>query len=133
MSSIPFTEQQRKAIETSGVSVMVSAAAGSGKTAVLAERCAHFVCDAAPEDRCNADELLVLTFTEAASAEMRTRIVEAIRSRLKQRPTDERLRDQLALMDAAKITTVHSFCYWLVRRWFSDLGIDPAATVLDGD
>ena len=133
MSSIPFTDEQRAAIAATGTSVMVSAAAGSGKTAVLAERCAHLLCDAPPQDRCNADELLVLTFTDAAATEMRNRIVEAIRSRLARKPSDERLREQLALLDAARVTTVSSFCLWLIRRWFSDLGIDPMADVLDQD
>jgi ATP-dependent helicase/nuclease subunit A len=133
MPAISFTPQQNQAIRTTGRSVIVSAAAGSGKTAVLAERCAHLVCDAPPDVRCNVDELLVLTFTDAAAAEMRSRIVEAIRSRLDARPNDARLAEQVALADSARISTIHSFCLWLVRRWFSHVGTDPAATVLDGD
>jgi ATP-dependent helicase/nuclease subunit A len=128
-----LTEEQLRAVSTTGRSVIVSAAAGSGKTTVLAERCAYLVCDAPPDERCDIDALLVLTFTEAAAAEMRSRIVETIRRRAEERPHDERLRDQLALAEAAQISTIHSFCLWAVRRWFSHLGIDPTATVLDAD
>ncbi len=131
MPTLPFTDEQYEAIRTTGRSVIVSAAAGSGKTAVLAERCAYLVCDAPPDIRCNVDELLVLTFTDAAAAEMRSRIVDAIRARLLQRPHDERLSEQVALVDAARISTIHSFCLWLVRRWFSHVDVDPSATVMD--
>ncbi|MGB2987222.1 MAG: UvrD-helicase domain-containing protein, partial [Phycisphaerae bacterium] len=133
MSAVRFTSQQREAISTTGRSVIVSAAAGSGKTAVLAERCAYLVCDAPSGERCEVDQLLVLTFTDAAAAEMRSRIVEAIRARSQARPHDDRLREQVALVDTAKISTIHSFCLWLVRRWFSHVGVDPSATMLDGD
>ena len=133
MAPIELTSQQRHAVENTGRSILVSAAAGSGKTGVLAERCAFLVCDAPPALRCNVDELLVLTFTDAAAAEMRSRIVEAIRRRQQARPADERLANQLALIDAARISTIHAFCLWLVRRWFSDIGVGPTAPVLDAD
>ncbi len=133
MPVLSFTDQQREAIRTTGRSVIVSAAAGSGKTAVLAQRVAYLVCDAPPKERCQVDELLVLTFTEAAAAQMRSRIVEAIRARLHARPHDDRLHDQVALVDASRISTIHSFCLWLVRRWFSHVGVDPAATIMDDD
>ncbi len=216
------TPEQLAAIRTTGRSVIVSAAAGSGKTAVLAERCAYLVCDAPGEAglkganapvaagdqsrdreiaastgeagfkgvvppgsrRCGIDELLVLTFTDAAAAEMRSRIIESIRTRADAAgvnraageagfkgavspgeagldravpggETEERgatppalrgggtgpsepgraarLHDQLALADSAQISTIHSFCLWLVRRWFSEIGIDPTATVMDAE
>ncbi len=133
MPGLSLTDQQQRAIRTTGRSAVVSAAAGSGKTTVLTERVAYLACDAPPEARCRVDELLVLTFTEAAAAQMRARIVEAIRSRLRAHPGDDRLGEQLALVDAAQISTIHSFCLWLVRRWFSDVGVDPAATVMDDD
>ena len=133
MQPISLTSQQRRAVETTGRSVIVSAAAGSGKTAVLAQRCAYLVCDAPPAERCNVDELLVLTFTEAAAAEMRSRIAEAIRARFEIRPCDDRLGRQVALVDVAQVSTIHSFCLWLLRRWFSEVGIDPTATILDQD
>jgi len=133
MCPIDLTQQQRQAVEITGRSVIVSAAAGSGKTAVLARRCAYLVCDAPPEVRCDADELLVVTFTDAAAAQMRARIVEAIRQRLRDRPGDDRLRRQAVLVDIASISTVHSFCRWLIRRHFSEAGLDPAAAMLDAD
>src|SRR3954447_8394241 len=92
----PWTEAQWRGITTTGRSLLVSAAAGSGKTAVLAERCAHLVCDAKPP--CDVDELLVVTFTDAAAAEMKSRIDRALRERIAQ--SDEpRLVRQLALID----------------------------------
>ncbi len=130
-SAFTPTEQQLRAIRTTGRSVIVSAAAGSGKTAVLAERCSYLVCDAPVAERCDVDRLLVLTFTEAAAAEMRSRIVDSIRRRLSDRPGDGRLREQAALAEAAQISTIHSFCLWLVRRWFNRAGVDATATVLD--
>lgn len=133
MSATPFTKEQRRAIETAGCDVVVAAGAGSGKTAVLAERCAHLVCDAPPPARCDADQLLVLTFTDAAAAEMRARIVEAIRRRARLAPADARLRRQAALVDAAAISTIHAFCHSLVRRHFVEADIDPAAALMDED
>ncbi len=133
MPSISLTHRQQQAVETVGCSVIVSAAAGSGKTAVLAQRVAYLVCDAPPEQRCTVDQLLVLTFTDAAAAEMRSRIAEAIRQKVGERPEDESLHEQLALLDTAQISTIHSFCLWLIRRWFNEAGIDPNATVLDND
>jgi len=131
--SYTLTNEQSQAVSTTGRSIIVSAAAGSGKTAVLAERCAYLVCDAPPEERCDVDALLVLTFTDAAAAQMRSRIVDAIGRRLDERPDDARLRRQLALVDAAQISTIHAFCLWLVRRWFTHVDLDPTAVVLDAD
>lgn len=128
-----FTPDQRQAIETIDSSVIVTAAAGSGKTAVLAERCAHLVCDPPPENRCRVDELLVVTFTEAAAAEMKARILKAIRHRLRNRPNDIHLRTQAALIDTAQISTLHAFCLWMLRRWFNEAGIDPTAAILEED
>ncbi len=133
MATVSFTDEQLQAVRTTGRSVIVSAAAGSGKTAVLAERCAYLVCDAPPLERCDVGELLVLTFTDAAAAEMRSRIVETLRARALERPEDDRLREQVALVDTAQICTIHSFCLWLVRRWFSHVGVDPVAGIMDDD
>ena len=131
MSVLPFTDEQNSAIHTTGRTTIVSAAAGSGKTAVLAERCAYLVCDAPQDVRCEADELLVLTFTEAAAAEMRTRIVAAIRRRSDQSPHDERLREQMTRVDAGHISTIHAFCLWIVRRWFQEARVDATVSVSD--
>ncbi|MBU0716725.1 MAG: UvrD-helicase domain-containing protein, partial [Planctomycetes bacterium] len=133
MGTLPLTPQQRHAVTTSGHSVIVSAAAGSGKTAVLAERYAHLICDLPADQRANVDQLLVLTFTDAAAAEMRGRIEETLHTRLQTDPENRRLREQIALLDAAHISTVHSFCHWLIRRWFNEAGLDPTTSVLDAD
>jgi ATP-dependent helicase/nuclease subunit A len=125
-----WTDQQRKGIETVGHSLLVSAAAGSGKTAVLAERCAHLVC--AEKDGCDVDQLLVVTFTESAAAEMKARIQEALRKRLLQNPSD-RLARQVGLAEHAHVSTVHGFCYRLLKQNFTLAGIDPEFQVLDAD
>src|SRR5947199_8505545 len=102
----PWTDAQWRGITTTGTSLLISAAAGSGKTAVLAERCAHLVCDA--EQPCDVDELLVVTFTEAAAAEMKTRIGKALRARAEANPS-ERLTHQLARPDPPATRRRHGF------------------------
>ncbi len=126
-----LTPSQAQAVTTTGQSILVSASAGTGKTHVLAQRCAHLVCDASPP--CDVDRLLVVTFTEAAAAEMRARIGQVIRQRLDARPGDGRLRRQLALLDAATITTIHAFCLEVLRRHFLRAELDPNLDVLDAD
>jgi ATP-dependent helicase/nuclease subunit A len=126
-----WTVEQRAGIETTGVSLLVSAAAGSGKTAVLSERCAYLICDADPP--CDVDELLVVTFTEAAAAQMKARIATALLKRLEQRPDDARLAAQIAQLDRAQVSTLHAFCARLLRRHFHLVGLDPGFTVLDAD
>jgi ATP-dependent helicase/nuclease subunit A len=123
-----WTPEQLLSIRTEGVGLLVSAAAGSGKTAVLAERCVHMVCDA--EEPCDVDELLVVTFAEAAAAEMKSRIHERLQKRAEQTPS-ERLTKQLALIDQTQVSTLHSFCFRLLRRHFQLVGLDPAFTLLD--
>ena len=125
-----WTDAQWRGITTTGRSLLVSAAAGSGKTAVLSERCAYLVCDG--DDPCDVDELLVVTFTEAAAAEMKSRIGKALRARAAAGPS-ERLARQLALLDRAGISTLHGFCSRLLRQHFHLVGLDPAFTVLDAD
>src|SRR5436305_5223072 len=120
-----WTPAQILGITTVGKSLLVSAAAGSGKTAMLSERCAHLVCDAPEPHRCDVDELLVVTFTDAAAAEMRHRIHQALRARA---ATDhsERLARQLHLIDQAQVSTLHSFCARMLRQHFHLVGLDPA-------
>src|SRR2546423_1046175 len=125
-----WTDAQWAGIATTGRSVLVSAAAGSGKTAVLAERCAFLVCDA--DEPCDVDELLVVTFTEAAAAEMKSRIGDALRARAGAAPS-EHLSRQLTLLDRASVSTVHGFCSRLLRQYFHTVGLDPAFNVLDAD
>lgn len=125
-----WTPFQEKAIKTTGTNLLVSAAAGSGKTAVLAARCAYLVCDA--PDPCDVTELLVVTFTNAAAEEMRQRIGLAIRQRAAE-THDPRLQRQSLLINAAQISTIHSFGQSIVRRHFHELGIDPGFRLLDED
>lgn len=131
-----WTPRQWEGITTAGRSLLVSAAAGSGKTAVLAERCAHLVCDA--EEPCDVDELLVVTFTESAAAEMRSRIQQAVTQRVTGRRAGggdekDRLTRQLALVEHAQVSTVHGFCSRVLRQNFNLLGLDPNFQILDGD
>jgi len=135
MSSSPFTPAQHAAIRETGRSLLVSAAAGSGKTTVLAERCARLLCEPADGKPCEAADLLVVTFTDAAAAEMRERIHKALQARLDDAPSALRrhIEDQLALVPAAPISTMHSFCNDLIRRWFTVAKIDPQADILDAE
>lgn len=129
--STRWTPQQKAGIETTGVNLLVSAAAGSGKTAVLAERCVHLLCDA--EQPCSVDELLVVTFTELAAAQMKERIRAALQRRHDGDPDDPRVLDQLAQIDRAQVSTLHGFCARLLRRHFHLVGLDPSFTTLDGE
>src|ERR1700742_567612 len=128
--TITWTEAQQKGITTTGRDLLVSAAAGSGKTTILAERCAYLVCDAKPP--CDVDELLVVTFTDAAAAQMKSRIHAALMQRIGQ-STDSRLRRQLPLIDQAHVSTLHSFCARLLRQQFHLAEIDPAFRVLSAE
>jgi ATP-dependent helicase/nuclease subunit A len=127
-----WTPFQQTAIDHDDGDLLVSAAAGSGKTAVLAERCARLVCEGA----CGVENLLVLTFTDAAAMEMKTRIAAALSEKLRtQRPGEEaaRLRRQAAVVDRASISTLHAFCSRVLRQHFAAAGIDPAFEVMDED
>ncbi len=128
-----LTEKQREAIQTTGRSLLVSAAAGAGKTTVLAERGACLVCDLPKPDRCGIDELLVVTFTDAAAGEMRTRIRKAIRQRRNESPHDQWLDRQFHLLESASISTIHSFCKTVIQQWFPQAGVDPQAAILAED
>lgn len=128
-----WTPAQREAIRATGTGLLVSAAAGSGKTSVLAERCAYLVCDAQP--RCNVSQLLVVTFTEAAAAEMKSRINVALHKRIQAEGNldDPHLRRQLKMIEHANVSTLHGFCSRLLRQHFYRVGLDPNFVVLDGD
>ncbi|MCK6484957.1 MAG: UvrD-helicase domain-containing protein [Phycisphaerae bacterium] len=129
MNAMNWTTDQNDAIRIIDRNVLVSAGAGSGKTAVLAERCAHLVADLKPA--CRVDRLLVVTFTDAAAAEMRVRIAAALRQRLERKAGDRWLREQLALIDAAPISTLHAFCRRTLARHFAAAGVEPGFTLLD--
>ena len=124
-----YTEDQLKVINLRDRNILVSAAAGSGKTTVLVERIIKRVCDEAnPVD---IDRLLVLTFTNAAAGEMRERIRIAIDEKLKENPLNEHMQRQATLIHNALITTIHSFCLFLLRNNFNDIGLDPGFRVAD--
>ena len=129
VSEIRWTPSQQAALDAGGGSILVSAAAGSGKTAVLAERCARLIAD--QERPCGVDRLLVVTFTDAAAAEMRSRIGAVLRSRLERSPSHARLQGQLALLDSAHISTLHSFCRRLLARFFPQADLDPQVPILN--
>ena len=124
-----WTQEQKSAIEDRGGTLLVSAAAGSGKTAVLTERVLRRVTD--PENPIDITELLLVTFTRAAAAEMRERIAAAIGAAVAQDPSSVRLRRQLFLVHRAKITTVHALCMSLAREQAAALGIAPDFRLMD--
>lgn len=129
MSNITWTSAQQAAIDTHDRSLLISAGAGSGKTAVLAERCAALVMKA--DQPCEIDQLLVVTFTEAAAAEMRERIGCSLRKRQATTPNDSRLKRQLFFLDTARISTIHSFCRTILNQYFAQADLDPESPILD--
>ena len=120
-----FTPQQQAAIRAKG-DVLVIAGAGTGKTRTLVESCVEQLLNG----NCSLDRILMVTFTEAAAAEMRQRIRDRLESALDQDRTNPRIAEQLALLDSAMIRTLHSFCYELIREHFYMLQLDPRVTVL---
>ncbi|MBC8080280.1 MAG: UvrD-helicase domain-containing protein [Gorillibacterium sp.] len=118
-----WTDEQWQAVIGSGENILIAAAAGSGKTAVLVERIIRRVTD--EEQPLDVDRLLVATFTNAAAAEMRERIRRALENELEKRPDSRHLRAQLALLPRSSITTVHSFCLEVIRRHYRDINLDP--------
>ncbi len=123
------TPQQQKAIETKG-NVLVSAAAGSGKTAVLVERVINMLTD--KTSPVSADRLLIVTFTNAAAAEMRARIEKRIYEEIQKNPNDASLQRQKYLLQNADICTIDSFCIKLVRENFEKCGVEPDFKISDG-
>ncbi len=127
---IQWTEQQERAIAALGANVLVTASAGTGKTAVLSGRCVNLVSDAA---RCpNVLNMLVLTFTDAAAEQMRARIGKRLKEAYEQ-THDRRLGRQLVLLQGADISTIHAFCKRLIAENFHEVGLDPAFRVIDAD
>lgn len=127
--AVQWTEEQQKVIRLRDRSILVSAAAGSGKTAVLVERIIQMLTD--PEHPVDVDRLLIVTFTEAAAAEMKERIRSAIEKNLEMRPEDVHLQRQATLIHSAKITTVHSFCLSVIRDHFHVIDIDPGFRIAE--
>lgn len=126
---VEFTKEQLRVIEARNKNLLVAAAAGSGKTAVLVERIIRMILD--EEHPIDIDRLLVVTFTEAAAREMRERIGEAIEAKLALEPDNEHLERQSALLYKAQISTIHSFCLNVIRNNFNEIGLDPSFRVSD--
>ena len=118
-----WSEEQKKVIETRGCNLLVSAAAGSGKTAVLVERIIGLITD--PTDPVSLDELLVMTFTRAAAEEMRERVGRALSERIELDPKNSWLKLQRAILPRARIATIDSVCQNLIRQYYQELEIDP--------
>ena len=123
MSGPKWTPAQQAAIADRGGALLVSAAAGSGKTAVLTERAVQLITD--PEQPVNADRLLIVTFTNAAAAELRARIGQALLHRSQLQPGNAMLRRQRMLLQRAPICTIDAFCLNLLHKHFQALDIPP--------
>ncbi len=127
--AVRFTEEQQRVIDIRNCNVLVSAAAGSGKTAVLVERILRLISD--DENCVDIDRLLVVTFTNAAAAEMRERIHGAILQKLENDPDNARLQRQAVLVHHAQITTIDSFCRFILSNHFQEIDLDPGFAVGD--
>ncbi|MGL6184373.1 MAG: helicase-exonuclease AddAB subunit AddA [Clostridium chrysemydis] len=124
-----WTKEQQLAIDTRRCNLLVAAAAGSGKTAVLVERIIKIVTN--EENPVDIDRLLVVTFTSAAASEMRERIAFAITKALEENPSSTVLQKQLTLLSRANITTMHSFCLDVIKNNFHTIDLDPAFRIGD--
>lgn len=126
-----WTPEQQQAISARAGTLLVSAAAGSGKTSVLVQRVIEYI--TGDEDPCGIDELLVVTFTKTAAAEMKQRIAGRLTALLEESPYDARLQRQKILLDRARISTIHSFCSDLIRENFYRLNISPGFRIATED
>ena len=121
MSKVKWTEEQSQAIHEKGSNILVAAAAGSGKTAVLVERIINKIIS----EEVDIDKLLVVTFTNAAASEMRERILNAIYIKIEEEPSNTRLQKQITLLNKSNICTIHSFCLDVIRNNFYEINISP--------
>ncbi|MBE5039763.1 helicase-exonuclease AddAB subunit AddA [Ructibacterium gallinarum] len=127
--AVQWTEEQLQAIEARGSSILVAAAAGSGKTAVLVERIIRRICD--EKNPVRIDRLLVLTFTEAAASEMKRKIAQAIEQRLKQESNNQWLQEQSILVHSAHISTIHAFCKTILQNHVHETSLPAEFTIID--
>lgn len=128
MSKVNWTKEQQDAIYEKGSNILVAAAAGSGKTAVLVERIINKII----QDKVDIDKLLVVTFTNSAAAEMRERVLNAIYKKIEEEPEDENLQRQITLLNKASICTIDSFCLEVVRNNFYELeNVSPNFRIAD--
>jgi ATP-dependent helicase/nuclease subunit A len=119
-----WTAAQKKVIDTRNKNLLVSAAAGSGKTAVLVERIISMISEG--ENPLDIDKLLVVTFTKAAATQMKERIGKALDKKLTENPSNAHLQKQVSLLQSAHITTIHSFCLTVIRNYFHHIDLDPS-------
>ena len=131
MSSRSWTAEQQKVIDTRGKNILVSASAGSGKTAVLVERILKRVMGNEQEEPVDIDKMLIVTFTNAAAAEMRERISKVLEEQAEKHPENVHLQRQLTLVHHAQITTIHSFCQYVIRNYFHLADLDPSFRIAD--
>lgn len=129
MGETKWTNEQFEAISTRKCNLLVAAAAGSGKTAVLVERIIRIITN--EENPVDIDKLLVVTFTSAAAAEMRERIADAIAKALERNPNSKNLQKQLTLLSRSNITTMHSFCLDIIKNYFYTIDLDPSFRIGD--
>ncbi len=129
MGETQWTDEQLSAIETRKCNLLVAAAAGSGKTAVLVERIIRIITD--EENPVDIDRLLVVTFTNAAASEMKERIANAISKKLEINPNSKNIQKQLTLLNRANITTMHSFCLDVIKNNFHKIDLDPSFRIGD--
>lgn len=122
-----WTNEQKQAIEETNANILVAAAAGSGKTAVLVERIIHKVV----QEKIDIDKILVVTFTNAAASEMRERILDAIYQKIEEEPENTQLQKQITLLNRASICTIHSFCLDVIRNHFYEINTSANFRVAD--
>ncbi|MCI8363759.1 MAG: helicase-exonuclease AddAB subunit AddA [Eubacterium sp.] len=122
-----WTKEQRQVIDLRNCNILVSAAAGSGKTAVLIQRILSRIMDA--REPVDVDEFLIVTFTKAAAAQMKERLTRALEQALAEDPDNEHLQRQVMLVPMAQISTIHSFCGYVIQNYFHRTGVDPAYRV----
>ena len=127
MPEVKWTNEQQDAISKKGSNILVAAAAGSGKTAVLVERIIQKIL----EDKIDIDKILVVTFTNAAASEMRERILDAIYKKMEENPEDTNLQKQLILLNKASICTIDSFCLDVIRNNFFEIDVSANARIAD--
>ena len=126
---VNWTKEQKQVIQLRDRNILVSAAAGSGKTAVLVERILRMITD--KEHPVDIDRLLVLTFTRAAAGEMRVRLEQALADKLEEDPENEHLQKQATLLHNAQITTIDGFCSYLIKNYFHMTDLDPGYRTAD--
>lgn len=126
-----WTAAQQQAIESRGSGLIVSAAAGSGKTSVLVERLLRILTEEDPEKRVPADRMIVVTFTNDAAAEMKARLSQALDLQIQQNPENRWLYQQQILLQSAQICTISSFCFYLIRNHFTHGGITSGFRILN--